>query len=171
MHKVDLIISLLVQLKNGKWWKLQKWFIPSKPYQSSYSHAPHLLDHYVSCRGFTILKNLSSQPWIKTMPFFGHLAISGCFVCPWVQESLSTCMSNKSLKRHMVSSTWCPIYSNYYLRLSRLMGQWPSRGRWPMIPCSRGADLRTEEYGLRHKEAGLRLRRRARRHRMIGGLI
>ena len=40
-----------------------------------------------------------------------------------------------------------------------------------MIPCSRGAELRTEEYGLRHKGAGLRLERRARRHRMIGGLI
>ena len=31
--------------------------------------------------------------------------------------------SNRSLKRHIVSGTRCPIGSNYYLRLSRLMGQ------------------------------------------------
>ena len=34
-----------------------------------------------------------------------------------------------------------------------------------------GTDLRTEEAGLRHVRAGLRLERRARRHRMIGGSI
>ena len=31
--------------------------------------------------------------------------------------------------------------------------------------------MRTEEAGLRHVRAGLRLERRARRHRMIGGSI
>ena len=39
-----------------------------------------------------------------------------------------------------------------------------------MIPCSRGAELRIEEYGLRHKGAGLRLERKARRHRIKVGL-